>query len=60
MCRRSSDGHTVGLPRQKNFVGFFNKPVHTEHPFYGYSEKALLFSRLLRRAWEYGGPILGR
>ena len=26
--------------------------------FYGYSEKAPHFSRILRRAWGYGGPIV--
>ena len=27
-------------------------------PFYGYSEKPTHFSRILRRAWRYGGPIV--
>ena len=42
----------------RDFVGFSCPSKHQHHhvqPFYGYSEN---FSCLLRRAWEYGGPIL--
>ena len=43
MCRRIEEVEpTVGLPRHRHFVGFFNVPVQTptrDHPFYGYSEK---------------------
>ena len=58
MCRRTEEGwRTVGLPRHKHFVGFFNVPVQA--PTRGqHSEKPLHFNRLLRRAWGYGGPIL--
>ena len=63
MCRRTEEEvePTVGLPRHRHFVGFFNVPVQTrtrDPPFYGYSEKPPHFSRLLRHAWGYGGHIL--
>ena len=63
MCRRIEEEvePTVGLPRHRHFVGFFNVPVQTptrEPPFYGYSEKPPHFSRHLRHAWGYGGHIL--
>ena len=48
---------TVGLPRHRHFLGFFNVPVQTptgDSPFYSYSEKPLHFSRLLRHAFGYG------
>ena len=54
-------GLRSGSQRHRHFVGFFNLPVQAStrgHPFYGYSEKPPLFSRLLRCTWEYGGPIL--
>ena len=61
ICRWTEEvGPTVGLPRHKHFVGFFNLPVQGQ-PFYGYSEKMPHFSRLLRRAQGYlggGGAIL--
>ena len=50
-----------GSQRHRHFVGIFNVPVHEStqgQPFYGYSEKPPHFSRLLRAAWGYGGPIL--
>ena len=62
MCRRTEDeiGPMIGLRRHRHFVGFFNvpgqAPTHSQ-PLYGYSEKPPHFSRLLRRAWGYGGPI---
>ena len=39
MCRRTEEevGPTVGLPRHRHFVGFFNVPVQAptrDHPFY--------------------------
>ena len=39
MCRRTEEevGPTVGLPRHRHFVGFFNVPVLAptrDHPFY--------------------------
>ena len=39
MCRRTEEevGPTVGLPRHRHFVGFFNMPVQAptrDHPFY--------------------------
>ena len=39
MCRRNEEevGPTVGLPRHRHFVGFFNVPVLAptrDHPFY--------------------------
>ena len=62
MCRRIEEvGPTVGLPRHRHFVGFFNVPFQTptrDSPFYGYSEKPPHFSRLLQHAWGYGGHIL--
>ena len=63
MCRRTEEEvePTVGLPRHRYFVAFFNVPVQTpirDPPFYGYSEKPPHFSRLLRHAWGYGGHIL--
>ena len=63
MCRRIEEEvePTVGLPRHRHFVGFFNVPVQTptrDPPFYGFSEKPPHFSRLLRHAWGYGGHIL--
>ena len=63
MCRQIEEEvePTVGLPRHRHFVGFFNVPVQTptrDPPFYGYSEKPPHFSRLLRHAWGYGGHIL--
>ena len=62
MCRRTEEvGPTVGLPRHRHFVGFFNVPVQPltrGKPFYGFSEKPSHFSRILRRSVEYGGPIL--
>ena len=63
MCRRIEEEvePTVGLPRHRHFVGFFNVPVQTptrDPHFYGYSEKPPHFSRLLRHAWGYGGHIL--
>ena len=53
MCRRIEEEiePTVGLPRHRHSVGFFNVPVQTptrDPPFYGYSEKPPHFSRLLR------------
>ena len=51
----------VGLPGHRYFVEFFNVPVQAPtrfHPSYIYSEKLSNFSRFLRRAWRYGGPIL--
>ena len=44
MCRRIEKEvePTVGLPRYRHFVGFFNVPVQAptrDPPFYGYSEK---------------------
>ena len=50
-----------GSQRHRHFVGFFNVSVQVPrrgYPFYGYSEKLPDFSRLLRRARGYGGPIL--
>ena len=50
-----------GSQRHRHFVGFFNVPAQPPTPgqlFYGYSEKPPHFSRLLRRAWGYGGPII--
>ena len=43
MCRRIEEEvePTVGLPRHRHFVGFFNVSVQTptrDPPFYGYSE----------------------
>ena len=63
MCRRIEEEvePTVGLPRHRHFVGFFNVPVQAptrDPPLYGYSEKPPHFSRLLRHAWGYGGHIL--
>ena len=63
MCRRTEEEveHTVGLPRHRHFVGFFNVPVQAptrDPPFYGYFEKPPHFSHLLRHAWGYGGHIL--
>ena len=62
MCRRIEEVEpTVGLPRHRHFLGFFNVPVQTptrDPPFYGYSEKPPHFSRLLRHVWGYGGHIL--
>ena len=46
--------------RHWHFEGFFNvsfQALTRDHPFYGYSEKSPHFSRLLRRAWGYGGSI---
>ena len=54
---------TVGLPRNRHFLGFSNVPVQTptgDSPFYSYSEKPLHFSRLLRHAFGYGEPYLNR
>ena len=44
MCSRTEEqvGPTVGLPRHRHFIGFFNMPVQAPtqgHPFYGKSEK---------------------
>ena len=43
MCRWIEEVEpTVGLPRHRHFVGFFNVPVQAltrECPYYGYSEK---------------------
>ena len=63
MCRRIEEEvePTVGLPRHRHFVGFFNVPVQTptrDPPFYGFSEKPPHFSRLLRHARGCGGHIL--
>ena len=63
MCRRIEEEvePTVGLPRHRHFVEFFNVPVQAptrDPPLYGYSEKPPHFSRLLRHAWRYGGHIL--
>ena len=54
-------GPTVGFPRNRHFVGFFYVPVQSPtrgQPFNGYFEKPPHFSRLSRRTWGYGGPIL--
>ena len=52
MCRRIEEVEpTVGLPRHRHFVGFFNVPVQTptrDPPFYGYSEKIPLFTVIPR------------
>ena len=61
MSRRTEEEvrPTVGLSHHRHFVGFFNVPVKTRgHLFYSYSKKPSHFSRLLRRAWGYGIPIL--
>ena len=52
---------TVRLTRHRHFVGFVNVSVQAPtqgHPFYGYSQKLTHFSRHLRRARGYRGPIL--
>ena len=50
-----------GSQCHRHFVGFFNVPVQAptrgQHSN-GYSKKPPHFSRLLRRAWGYGVPIL--
>ena len=72
MCRQDF-GPTVGLHAiDISFFWIFNVPFQAptrDHPFYGYSEKRdhpcysysekrPQFSRLLRRASRYKGPIL--
>ena len=61
MCRRTEEdvGLAVRLPRHRYFVRFSCHFKHQHHgkPFYGCSEKPPNFSRLLRRAWGYGGPV---
>ena len=50
-----------GSNRHSYFVVFFSVSVQAlnrDQPFYGYSEKPPHFSRILRRAWGYGGPIV--
>ena len=50
-----------GSNRHRHVVVFFNVSVQAPtqgQPFYGYSEKSPHFSRILRRAWGYGGPIV--
>ena len=50
-----------GLQRHRHYVRFFDVSVQAPtwgQPFYVYSEKPQNFSRLLRRAWGYGGHIL--
>ena len=49
-----------GSQRHRHFVGFFNVPARATsrgQPCCDYSEKQTHFSRLLRRAWRYEGPI---
>ena len=63
MCRRTEEevGPTVGLPRHRHFVGFFNVPVLAptrDRPFYTVIPTHRPFSRLLRSRWGYGGHIL--
>ena len=59
MCRRTEEvGPTVGLPRHRHFVGFFNVPVLAptrDHPFYTGIPTHHPFSHLLRSRWGYGG-----
>ena len=60
MCRRTEEevGPTVGLPRHRHFVGFFNVPVQAptrDQPFYTVISP---ISRLLQSRLGYGGHIL--
>ena len=57
MCRLTEEeiGPTVGLPRHRHLLEFFNVPVKA--PTRGQSEKQSHFSRLLRCALGYGGHI---
>ena len=61
-CRRTKEvGPTVGAPSHRHFVWLSNVPVQAPtrgQPLdYGYYEKPSHLSRLLRRAWGYGGSI---
>ena len=63
MCRWTEEEVklTVGFTRHRHFVGFFNVPDQAptrDQPFNGYSDKLPYFSRLLRCALGYRGPIL--
>ena len=62
MCRRTEEvGPTVGLPRHRHFVGFFNVPVLHRHGttlFIRWFRHTAQFSRLLRSRWGCGGHIL--
>ena len=54
-------GLQSGSSRHRHVEVFFNVSVQAPtrgQPFYGYSEKSPHFSRILRRAWGYGGPIV--
>ena len=46
-----------GSQRHRHFVGPVQAPTRGQ-PFNDYSETPAHFSRLLRRTWGHGGPIL--
>ena len=59
--KRNSHSEKQRFQRHRHVIRFLNVLVQTPtrgEPIYGYSEKPPHFSRLLRCAWGYGGPIL--